>query len=62
MFVWEVVVSYYEDDIKAPVALEVEVYCRKALSGHSKFRESTQYTIYDTHCSKSVLHILTVFF
>lgn len=40
MFVWEVVVSYYEDGIKSSIGLEVEVYCRKGLSGHSKFRES----------------------
>jgi len=60
MFVWEVVVSYYEDDIKDPVELEVEVYCRKGLSGHSKFRESIRWTLYDNHCSKSVLRIFSV--
>lgn len=40
MFVWEVVVSYYEDGIKSSIGLEVKVYCHKGLAGHSKFRES----------------------
>jgi len=62
MFVWEVVVSYYEDGIKSSIGLEVKVYCHKGLAGHSKFRESIRWALYDNHCSKSVLHILTVFF
>ena len=40
MFVWEVVVSYYEDGMETPVGLKIETYYHKGLAGHSKFRES----------------------